>query len=314
MKKWLLVVLVFSILALGACSSNSDQSAESADNSSSVDRDMANTSEQEIGFDGSVEEAETGALNNQSVEPQPDSADSKIDIQNRKVIYNANLSVEVTNYNESFNSIQSDIQNYGGYIVESSTYGAGRDNDLQEGRIQVRIPQEHFHDFVALIEQGSMKVLEKNLTGQDVTEEFVDLESRLKSKRVVEERLLSFMNDAEKTEDLLKISNDLAKVQEEIEQITGRINYLQNQTDLATITIHIRENKVTIPELNKEDLNTWEKTKQQFFESVNLLISAASAIVIFIVGNLPILAIIAIVGFIVYRIIRKNMNNNNQNE
>src|SRR5690606_12068557 len=125
--------------------------------------------------------------------------------------------------------------------------------------ITVRIPQDQFREFIQLVEDGSSKVLESSISGQDVTEEYVDLESRLKSKRVVEERLLAFMEKAEKTEDLLTISNDLAIVQEDIEEVLGRMKYLENRTNLATVTIHIQENNVTLSTINNEELNTWEQ-------------------------------------------------------
>ena len=64
-----------------------------------------------------------------------------------------------------------------------------------------------FKPFYRIQKKLAAEVLERNVTGQDVTEEYVDLESRLKSKRAVEKRLLEFMDDAEKTDDLLKISN-----------------------------------------------------------------------------------------------------------
>ncbi len=121
-----------------------------------------------------------------------------------------------------------------------------------------------------------MKVHQRNVSGSDVSEEYVDLESRLKSKRTVESRLLEFMQKATTTEDLLKISSDLARVQEEIEQITGRIKYLDNQVDYSTIIITINENNINVPELTNKDLNTWEKIKKQFMTSINLLLAGLS--------------------------------------
>lgn len=146
-------------------------------------------------------------------------------------------------------------------------------------------------------------MLDSNISGEDVTEEYVDLESRLKSKRVVEERLLAFMEEAEKTEDLLKISNDLAKVQEEIDQIVGRMKYLENKSDLATVTIHIEERNVSLT--GEEDLNTWERTAEQFKKSLNFLMSFFSGLVVYVVGGFPIIAIMALIGLIIYYIIRK---------
>ena len=78
------------------------------------------------------------------------------------------------------------------------------------GSITVRIPQKSFQAFLRDAEGQAAEVLQRRITGTDVTEEYVDLDSRLKSKRVVEERLITFMETAEKTEDLLKISADLS--------------------------------------------------------------------------------------------------------
>lgn len=149
--------------------------------------------------------------------------------------------------------------------------------------------------------------MDSSITGQDVTEEYIDLESRLKSKQAVESRLLSFMEQAEKTEDLLAISKDLAKVQEEIETIKGRMNYLENKADLATVTISIEENKVEVKNLGDSQLKTWEKTKEQFKKSINFLISAFSSLFIFLIGYLPLFFLLGIIAFIIIFIIRKRI-------
>lgn len=149
--------------------------------------------------------------------------------------------------------------------------------------------------------------MDSSITGQDVTEEYIDLESRLKSKQTVESRLLSFMEQAEKTEDLLAISKDLAKVQEEIETIKGRMNYLENKADLAAVTISIEENKVEVKNLGDSQLKTWEKTKEQFKKSINFLISAFSSLFIFLIGYLPLFFLLGIIAFIIIFIIRKRI-------
>src|SRR5699024_5368067 len=120
------------------------------------------------------------------------------------------------------------------------------------------------------------------------------------SKRAVEERLLEFMKDANKTEDLLKISDDLATVQEEIEVIVGQMNYLENQTSFSTIEISMYENRVKIPELENKDLDTWERAQKQLAISINLILATGSGIIVFLVGNLPIILILSVVVLVVY--------------
>ncbi|MEQ6376570.1 DUF4349 domain-containing protein [Bacillaceae bacterium S4-13-56] len=304
MKKWFLGILIVLITFLVACSS--EDTNESAGNDA-ANRDVAyNESEENTGSKGmDGGEAEQAEKENGSA-----NTDSNLSAQdsNRKIIYEANVRIEVNDFAKAENDIQSEIDKVGGYMVESQIYGGGEDS-LKEGRIKARIPVEKFDEFLAIVENGGWKLIEKHVDSDDVTEEYVDLESRLKSKKIVEERLLSFMQKAEKTEDLLKISNDLAKVQEEIEQITGRMKYLQNRSDLATITINIQENRVNIPSVKNEELNTWEKTQQQFMNSINGLLAFGSGLIVFFIGNLPVIILIAAAALIGYRIYKKTKKN-----
>lgn len=226
---------------------------------------------------------------------------------NRKIIYTANLMIEVKDFQKTLNEIQNQVSDRGGYIVESNMYGDSEDESTN-GQITARIPQNQFREFIQLVEDGSSEVLESSISGQDVTEEYIDLESRLKSKHVVEKRLLSFMEKAEKTEDLLTISEDLAKVQGEIEGITGQMKYLQNKSDLATVTIQIQENNVKI----SNELNTWGKTKQQFLESINFLINTLSGLIVFLIGNLPTIIVLGLIGLVVFLIVRKSRKNDQE--
>ncbi|MFC4022252.1 DUF4349 domain-containing protein [Oceanobacillus longus] len=305
MKKGLLLLIVLCIGILVTACSNDSESSES-----SSDQANFNTEESvEREINDSISEGNDQAVVQEDSDFQEEGAASQeVEIipSDRKIIYNANLYIEVKDYQQTLNRIQSQVADRGGYIVESNMTG-DTENSSTYGHVTVRIPQDQFREFILIVEEGSSNVLESSISGQDVTEEFIDLESRLKSKRVVEERLLSFMEQAEKTEDLLTISADLAKVQGELDEITGRMKYLENRTDLATVTISIQENNVTISGMNDGDLNTWEKTKQQFLKSINFLLSAFSGIFVFIIGNLPLFILLGAIAAIVFFVYRKKM-------
>ncbi|WP_461182071.1 DUF4349 domain-containing protein [Virgibacillus kimchii] len=307
MKKFIMIlVLVFGIsLLLAAC--NDEDQEQGTDDAADISTEGYERSVQDGGFTESTEEAEIAEQDQEAADANeradmPDNTESGQ--ADRKIIYTADMRVEIRDYQSSLRNLQSSIYDYGGYVVESSMY-EGTENSSTSGYITARIPQEHFDAFIEIVEEGSDTVLESSVSGQDVTEEYVDLESRLASKEVVEERLLSFMEQAEETEDLLAISDDLAKVQEEIEEITGRMNYLQDKTDLATVTIHMEERDITISGVGENDLNTWEKTQEQFMKSINLLISAFSGVFVFFVGNIPIILLLGIIGFITYWAVQK---------
>ncbi len=305
---------IFSIISLSllimlftGCSNHSSEENSQADkapseaeskssltNQAEVEQDANMKSETEVNMDQKDNEtAEIKEMNQQA----------------RKVIYTANLSIKVESYEQTLKLIQQKLSEANGYIVNSNSNSIGEDEGL-EGTITVRIPQNKFESFIQAVEAGSTKVIERNITGQDVTEEFVDLESRLKSKQVVEARLLDFMKNAEKTEDLLKISTDLATVQEEIEQIKGRMNYLSNQVELSTVTIYMTQDSVKVPSLDNENLNTWEKTKEQFMKSLNFLLQAGSSLFVLFVGSLPILILIGGLLFLFWLLVIKRRKQN----
>lgn len=292
MKKFLIILnwsFLFLLLLTG-CSQNSEDKAADSRDYEKADSNV---------IDAQNEIGEIPATDSKTVKENSGQAISNND---RLVIYNGNLSLKVKDYHNVEKHIQSKAAELGGYVVESSIYDSG--TDYINGTIIVKIPQKHFQTYLNDIEKKSIKVTEKSITGNDVTEEYVDLESRLKAKEAVEKRLLALMEQAEKTEDLLKISNDLATVQAEKEQILGRMKYLKNNVDYSTVTIQLEEELVKVGSIqDKESLNTWEKAKSQFVSTINGLISFLSSVIVMIVGLSPILipVVVIVIAWIIYR-------------
>ena len=104
------------------------------------------------------------------------------------------------------------------------------------------------------------------------------------------------------------------KPEEKRNIIACRKKYLENQSALSTVTITIEENDVPVPKIDNENLNTWQKIKKQFAENINLLLAAGSGVIVFFVGNLPILSIVGIIVtgiiIVVRRYTRRSENNN----
>lgn len=224
MKKYI-SILVFSLLLVACTGNEADDTAEGTTNiAQNTESYGVEQSEQQFSK-ANEEEGQNAKTENIVEDDGLERAEA-----NRKVIYTADIGVETDDFEAFSNEIQKEITRIGGYVLESTLYNEQAE-DLKSGHMTVRIPHEDFDSFIDLIEEGSTKVIDHYVSGEDVTEEFVDLESRLKSKEQVEERLLEFLAGAEETEDLLKISNDLAQVQEDMERIVGRMNYLQDKTD-----------------------------------------------------------------------------------
>jgi hypothetical protein len=289
--------LTISLVTWLAACSNQDESATNADMKSSESDSASSLSE-------SAEEgkAETSAETPVDTQAEPES--------DRMVIQQAQLQLNVNNLENTQTTLEAKAVQYGGYVVESNVYQ--NNGEFYSANIIVRVPEAHFQEFLRDAEGEAAEIVERNVTGQDVTEQYVDLESRLRAKRVVEERLLEFMNNATKTDDLLKISTNLATVQGEIEQMVGKMKYLENQISYGTITLSLLEDRVIVPAIDNQDLNTWEKTKKQLATSTNFLLAAVSACIIFFVGNLPILLSLLVAAVIVFWLYKRKKKSNSE--
>ena len=270
------IILVFiAIIFLAGCSAQDEEKA------------AVTESMKDVEYSNDIGEAEDSSKEESITEAEESTTNPTI--SQRKIIHKANISANVKELTVAQEKITEKVSKYNGYIVESNIFQES--DSRSHGRMVVRVPEEHFETFLSEAEGQVTKVLERNITGE--------------SKRAVEARLLVFMESAEKTEDLLKISADLAKVQEEIEVIVGKIKYLDNQTSFSTIELNFYEDRVIVPSIENKELNTWEKTKKQFVQSVNALLMIGSGIIVFLLGNLPVLLVIGIVSFLSIWFIRK---------
>jgi two-component sensor histidine kinase len=128
----------------------------------------------------------------------------------------------------------------GGYVLRSESSGEGQE---RYATITIKVLAERFDDTLTMLSELG-RIEAQQLAGQDVTDEFVDLQSRLRNLRTLEARLLQFLEESTNVEDSLRVSQELSKTQGEIEQTQGRIEYLQKSAEFATITISLRGNPV----------------------------------------------------------------------
>ncbi|AXF56173.1 DUF4349 domain-containing protein [Salicibibacter kimchii] len=217
-----------------------------------------------------------------------------VDASDQMIIYNGNISIEVGQFDEAQRQIEAHVEQMDGYIVESTVHDRDDEED-RSGTFSARIPQQNFTPFLDELEVIGTEVLERSTYGDDVTEEYVDLESRLQSQETVEERLLTFMEEAENTEDLLAISDDLASTQEEIEQIEGRMNYLENHVAYSTVSINVQEVAASTLQ-DRQSLNTWRQATSLFTDTVNVLVSFFSGLAVFLIGFSPVLVPLLLIG------------------
>jgi hypothetical protein len=160
----------------------------------------------------------------------------------RKIIRNAELVIESQNPEESFRKVASLAESNGGFVVTSEAtqeQGAGEPGRMTVV-VVVRVPASQFDPMIEEIRKVGVRVLQDKRTGQDVTEEYIDLEARLQAKRGLEAQFLQIMKQAHKVSDALEVQRQMAEVRGEIEQVEGRKRFVENQSSLSTIKLTLK--------------------------------------------------------------------------
>ena len=152
----------------------------------------------------------------------------------RKLIKNGTISFETNDIEKTRKEIEKLYQEFNGYIASENNFNYGE--RLQHEQ-EIRIPSQNFDPFIQKLEQLGTKVENKNISTQDVTEEFIDVEARLKTKKDLEARYRELLKFAKKVDEMLSIENQIGNVRAEIESMEGRLNYLKNQVAFSTLKI-----------------------------------------------------------------------------
>ncbi|MDQ8736848.1 DUF4349 domain-containing protein [Paenibacillus sp. LHD-38] len=228
---------------------------------------------------------------------------------NQKIIYTATLSMQVDELEAAGTSLRNAIHQSGAYILQFQ-------DTKHEGEIgasyTIKVPASGFMSFIDRIEEIKHNDFERNIGGKDVSEEYVDLESRLKARQLVETRLLSMMDKAVKADDLLKFSQQLSEVQEEIERIKGRIRYLDNNVAFSTVELRMYQTNQTLENKSNEYPKLGGRMSDALVSSTKVVWDAINFLLVVLAGAVPVLVLLAIIGVPVLWFYRKGKRKDNK--
>ncbi|MFC1905678.1 DUF4349 domain-containing protein [Chloroflexota bacterium] len=209
----------------------------------------------------------------------------------RKIIRTGHITLEVADIAKSIDEVTAIASELGGYVVSSNRRG---NEDKISGSVSIRVPANRFDDAFIKLRAIALKVPYEGTNSQDVTEEYTDLQARLRNLEATESQFLALLDKAKTVEDILKVQRELSNVRGNIEQVKGRIQYLDRTTDMSFIEVMLQEEKT----VGKDGWNILETLKS----AVNGLIGFSKVIaniVIWLIIFIPLWAIVwAIVFFI----------------
>ena len=212
----------------------------------------------------------------------------------QKIIKESYLRFETQDLNETYNQIVEFIKQNDGFVQNDN---ANTSNNRKSRNLEVRIPTTNFQNIIDSISSLVPFFDTKRISSRDVTEEFIDLEARLKAKQTLEKRYLELLSKARNVKEILEIERELSKIREEIESKQGRLKYLQDKVSLSTLNIEFY--KVTA----KTGVTTSYGSKM-----VNAVKSGFNGLSLFFLGILhiwPFIVILIIVFFIIKKWLKK---------
>lgn len=235
MKSPIGLVLVL-LMALAGCSSARDT------NTSNL------LTAREASQPAAIAEAQTKTVAGLSAEfkqvslTEADTAASAAEAADRKIIRNASLTMEVKSTSDMQHKVTSIAESHGGFVVTSEAKqreDADPEKRTLDIKLVVRVPSERFGSALDQIRGLANTLREENVTGQDVTEEFIDLEARIRTQKALELQFLEIMKQARKVEDALEVQRQIADVRTDIEKLEGRKRFLENRASLSTIVVSL---------------------------------------------------------------------------
>lgn len=268
--KRLIIYLCLLASVLYSCNNSSiksDSASEEMMNQEEISlEDVSNIDANKVLFSTSTSN-ETPSLANNLAENST--------LKTNKIIRKGNLSIESKDVKSTKKQIDNYINKVGGYYEQESTSAGSTYINLN---LSVRIPSEKFDEFINSIENGEDKITNKSITAEDVSLQYYDVESRIKSKRAYLEQYQKMVASAKNVEDLLKIQEQIRQLQEDIESSKSVFNTLANQISYSTITIDIYHNDASgsaysvsfFSEIKDSFVAGWELIKNIFLGIITI--------------------------------------------
>jgi hypothetical protein len=287
--RWLSLVAVATVLAmiLVACSSNGgDKSAGESQASGSTSSSAASAA-----MPSSATSASESASGGSSAPSSSSQALQTAD-WDRKIIRNAQIDLQVNNVATMLATIRGITDGAQGLVFASST---SFDGDNQLATITLDVPAGQFDQVINSLRSanGVKKVQRESVTSQDVTDEYVDLTSRLKSLNASHDRLLDLIKQATSINDIVTLDDHLSDIEAQIDQTTGRINYLDKKTSFSRIVVTLSPVAIVTHE-NGGGFDLVRAAQDAWASSLNFtgdVLTAAVKVVVFLWWLLPLAAI-----------------------
>jgi hypothetical protein len=307
MKLFNAIACISALLFLAACSTNRSP-GDYAQRNSAPQQSAATTTGGAATLPASEESAPSRRDEGQTqlasfTQPDAAQATQQATVE-RKIIRDAVINIEVAAPAEGQRKLTSIAEAHGGFVVTSESKqqeNAARDSaPVEIVAVTLRVPATHFDATLAEIRAVGTRILAEKTTSKDVTEEFIDLDARLRTQRALETQFLEIMKRADKISDALEVHRQLAGVRTEIERVEGRRRFLENQAALSTINITLQP---PAPLIGANTSGFFYSLKHAFGDGVDIAAQITLGIISFGIALLPVLLLVVLPLVLIWRLL-----------
>ena len=223
----------------------------------------------------------------------------------RKLIVTVNMDAETEDLDAMLAHIDGKIAALGGYMESQEIYNGSAYSNYRHrnAHMTIRIPAENLSQFVDLVSQNC-NIISNYRTSDDVTLQYVSLESRIKALEIEQERLLALLEKADNLKDILTLEEHLTSVRYQLERYASQLRSLENQVTYATIYLSVTEVKEYTPVV-KEEPTAWERIAKGFVKSIKDIGEDMTDFFVWVLVNSPYLVLWGVVITVVVLLLRK---------
>ena len=225
-------------------------------------------------------------------------------LEERMIIWTGDISLVVKDAGESLEQVEAIARDLGGYVVNSSSW---YQEEQLRARLTIRVPAEEFDTAMARLKDLAIRVESRNVSAQDVTEDYTDLDSRLRNLEATETELLELLTKVRertrKAEDVLAVHRELSNIRGQIEQVKGRMQYLEKMTAMATINIELIPDALARPIVvaGWRPSGTEANALRALVKTLQFIVDAAIWLVIYVLPTLVAIAIPLLILWLIWR-------------
>jgi hypothetical protein len=294
-RKMVVILLLLVVLLIG-CATR----AEDATEGSFAPASAPQAAEMEMSVEESA--ADMGFRNDAAYNQTTLTSQDTDGVQERIIIRTADMGIVVVDTEEAMKTISQMVEENGGWVVSSSVFQY--DENAKTGNMSVRIPSEGFDSFLEAVGLMAVEVTRISTSGQDVTEEYVDVSARLENLEATADRVRSFLDETKTVEEALDVNRELSQLEGEIEAMKGRLQYLEQSAAFSMVTIDLTPDILSQP----IEVGGWQpqgvarSAVETLIDTMQTLIDIGIWLFIYV---LPLVLIVGIPLWFVIRFIRR---------